>query len=162
MSTYAGVDYSTRKVSLAVMADGLDVFVLSYHAPKKLTGIDATKDALSIFCDWCAEGFLIDAQVFIESPIMGRMLNAQTAVGMGIAAGALMQASLFYGAGEVDFIAPSFWKKRITGNGGLDKVGVGQWMQASRPDLLQYCKNDDEVDAMCLALLAKQLAEAEL
>lgn len=162
MTTFVGIDYSTRKVALVGLENGLDPVVLSYQAPKRVTGIDATKDILMVFEGWCLNTMVLDARVFIESPIMGRMLNAQTAVGMGIAAGAIMQASTMYGASSVDFVAPSFWKKKITGNGGLDKVGVSEWLAASEPGLSDYCKNDDEVDAMCMALLSRQTAELGL
>jgi Holliday junction resolvasome RuvABC endonuclease subunit len=160
MTAFVGVDYSTRKVALVGLEDGFDPVVLSYQSPKKLTGMEATRDMLQVFESWCINTIVLDARVFIESPIMGRMLNAQTAVGMGIAAGALMQSCTHYGAATTEFVAPSFWKKRITGNGGLDKVGVSEWLAVSEPGLSDYCKNDDEVDAMCMALLSRQTAEA--
>jgi Holliday junction resolvasome RuvABC endonuclease subunit len=167
MERFVGIDYSTRKVAMVVLtgptADGIPrlPLVVSYNAPKKLVGLDAMMEMLKAFTEWCADALVMDAEVFIESPIMGRMLNAQTAVSMGMAAGALLQASITYGASSVELVAPSYWKKQVCGNGAMAKDDIKAWMAQHRPDMDSLCDNDDERDAMCLALLAEQVSASE-
>ena len=156
-----GVDYSTRKVALAYLPmDRGHPIVRSFDAPRRTTGIDAMRLMLKEYADWCCSALVLDCEVLVEAPIMGTSLNVQTAVNMGVAAGALLQCSIDYGATSADLVSPSFWKKSVVGIGNCDKEQVRGWLATARPDLDAFVSTQDECDAMCLALLSKYGATA--
>lgn len=156
MTGYVGVDYSSRKVALVHLPlDKGHPIVKSFEAPRRVRGMDAMRMMLREFSDWCCGALVLECEVLIESPVMGVSQNIQTAVNMSIAAGALYQCSIDYGATSADFVSPASWKKYVTGKGNSDKDQVMAWLREYRPDLEAFVDNQDECDAMCLALLCK-------
>jgi Holliday junction resolvasome RuvABC endonuclease subunit len=157
MAHFVGIDYSSRKVAVFVI-DGVEsespVSTFSFSAPKREVGLRATKSVLDAFSNWAMGGWLLDARVVIESPIMGGNGNARTAIMMAMTAGALLQSSLFYGARSVELAAPSSWKKNVCGDGSLHKQAVSDWLRETHAGLFLVCDTDDDTDAACLALYA--------
>jgi hypothetical protein len=154
---FVGVDYSSRKVSAVCIGDSAPakpMAMLSFAAPKRVTGMMAMQTTINAYKDWAMEGWLLESSVVIETPIIGGNRNLQTGLMMAMTAGGLMQVSFHYGASSVEFAAPSSWKKGVCGDGALHKEQVARWLQQTHKGLFEMCSNDDDTDAACLALYA--------
>lgn len=167
MTRYVGVDYSTRKVALASYdvdesdpEDATEIMSLwSWQAPRKVTGRAATQQMFEALEDHAsATRCFLDASVVVEAPISGGNGSRSTALGMAAAFGGIWFCSLWHGALELQFAAPSHWKKLVTGFGGHDKSGVRGFLEANHPAIAAICDSDDEADAVCMALMARMVA----
>lgn len=153
----AGIDYSSRKVAVAVIEDS-SVRLWSWAAPKRVVGREATQMMFEAVEGWASQtSLLLDAHVVLESPITGASNNRQTAAAMAAGFGGLWFCCMFHGAEQVSVAAPSQWKKALTGNGASTKEQVQRWLALELPDVAAEVSGDDEADAVCLALMAHRL-----
>lgn len=161
---YIGVDYSSRKFAAVRLCAGESTIVYSHEVPSK--SFPGRMDAMVEIHHLMAEfiGMFVDdgrsipprPVMVIESPIMGISRDVQTALWMGMTAGGLVIAASDYDI-KPYLAAPSTWKKQVCGKGNLRKEGVSDWLREREPALWSLTHNDDERDAMCLALYAKAI-----
>lgn len=65
------------------------------------------------------------------------------------------QAALYEFGASIEFVPPGRWKKRVLGNGGLDKRGVAAGVRHRWPDHYRLVEgSQDLIDAYCLARYA--------
>ncbi len=156
---YIGVDYSTRKLAVALLTDKGDITVISKELPRRKfpdrmqTMIELHYTLAEFLSDVDMQ---VSTSVAIEAPIMGMTRDVQTALWMSMTAGVLVMASIDSGCQPL-LVAPSSWKKRVVGYGRADKARTKEWMDTDEPDLSLACANDDERDAVCLALYARSI-----
>ncbi len=148
--TYAGIDYGTAKVAIAIPEAGLwtDIVLQPGSNLEALTVIsDAAWNALT-------EGGA--TFVVVESAIVGASRNMRVGVSLGMVAGALCLTARQTGA-AVALAAPSEWKKAVTGRGNANKEEIAVWLAVHHPGWHARCATQDSVDATCLAIHAKGL-----
>ena len=69
---------------------------------------------------------------------------------MSMVAGVLMSSVRAYNRGETVFVEPAKWKRDVVGYARADKTQTMEFLQTEWPELT--FNNDDEADALCLAL----------
>jgi Holliday junction resolvasome RuvABC endonuclease subunit len=96
--------------------------------------------------------------VVVEAPIVGASGNAQTAMKIAMAVGAVAAGFEC----PVHLVAPATWKKEICGHGHSSKVDVVTFLAERHPDIFaivaghKSADRQDLVDAACLALEARR------
>lgn len=162
-----GVDYSTRKVSAVALYEGLRLGPMlnySIKAKEKPTLETAIEDLTSELDEYLSAvrektDFTQEVRCVLEAPIIGNSTNRRVGVNMGVTCGALASTALLHHS-RINIVAPASWKKVVCGHGHLNKDGVMAWMEFTYPYLAKECRNDDDFDAMCLALYASKQEEA--
>lgn len=160
---YLGIDYSSKKVAAARLdKDGRLTWIYSFVNTSK--GTNAV-DNLNELLDDYAQQRLVENELYyevmVEAPIVGRSGAAQTAVNIAMTAGALVRFESKIG-GRVRLAAPASWKKAVCGRGNLKKAEVAEWLSSEFPHMTKMCTNDDEVDAICLAMYAKHMSQERI
>lgn len=146
-----GIDYGVRRVALAVPSNGT------------AWSIDGPSDARSDVLNWAAMGDWVAAiiddldptLVVIEHPLVSRSkTNLMTTMRLSMTAGALALAVAGARPGGVPVVLvdQAAWKKDVLGNGNLGKDEVARQLAGRFPLLYAACRDQDEVDAMCVAL----------
>ena len=157
-----GIDYSTKKVALAVLRPNHPrsdrrVSVWSVELPDKARDHDRN---FTDILEWTMERLAVledyqDWNIAIEAPIVGISGNRQTAIRMAMVCGALVrECQQWFGTECISLVPVSSWKKEVCGKGNLDKDQIGEWLLQTHPDLWHQCATEHEVDAMCMALWA--------
>lgn len=152
MSGVIGIDPSTKKLAMFQIGNRHHTaHVLEFRAGSEPFGPGAVVDVFKQVADWL-RGFGPHTFV-VEAPIMGVSRNVQTAVAMAQVVGACISATgNLQKPPHILVVPPSTWKKEVCGHGGLDKSGVGRWLERERPEWFRSCGGDgDLVDAACLA-----------
>ena len=146
--TYAGVDYGTAKVAIAVPERGVwvDVVLKPGDNLEALTVLGETV--------WNVLTTTGATHVAVESAIVGASRNLRVGVSLGMVAGALCLTARQTGA-SVTLAAPAAWKKAVTGRGNANKEEVAQWLLLHHPKWHSECSSQDSIDATCLSLYAK-------
>jgi len=96
----------------------------------------------------------------LEAPVGGMSGNVQTALRMAMVAGgiaAIAKSTIIFG--RFFLVAPSTWKKTVVGKGNVNKAETIQWLKQNHPATARTLLNDDEADAVCLALYASHMEE---
>jgi Holliday junction resolvasome RuvABC endonuclease subunit len=138
-----GIDVGMRRVAVACPERG-EAWALK--VPDKVDHVDA----MHFISAYVGQLVPIAARVWIESVIQGGNGNVQTAVKMGMTAGAIIGA---LPNRQVRLVAISSWKMAVCGHGGIDKDDVRWWLDESSPALAAACEGDqDRYDATCIAL----------
>ncbi len=149
-----GIDYGVRKLSVAALTFtgvGAVPEVFSFFWDKKTSRDYIVYDA----CEKLQEHHLrhlwedVDL-VNIEYPFF--INSRQTAIRMSMMAGALMVQArkLTNNTAQVRFVEPAKWKREVVGYARADKTQTMEYLNAEWPDFTFH--NDDEADALCLAL----------
>lgn len=164
--TGIGIDYSTRKIAAVAVAGGVLVGCESWRLEdRRITGDDAVLATIAaadhvVYRLHKKVSLWTSNHCVIEAPIMGGSMNARTAVGMGMVAGALASLADRHNSTTIAIVPPSSWKKQVVGGGAATKEQVGLWLQEHHPQIWSGCHDEDERDAACMALLADRHEEA--
>lgn len=148
---HIGVDYGTRKVAIAVIAQD---FTLRALDDLVLTQTERYNE-LRVLCAYLTAvvaPYAHSANAVIESAILGASMNAQTLVNLGYTAGALCLALSNQGITS-DFLASATWKKEAIGRGNATKEEVMAWATAVWPEA--HIKTQDQADALAMAACAR-------
>lgn len=142
-----GVDYGVRRIAMACVAyEEAESFV----APPNIDRASQLFDLVAWFKEFTPRTHF---RLWIESAIQGASKNVQTTVGMAATQGAILAAH----GGPCSIVAPASWKHGTHGNGHASKADMKAWLKLTHPDLAWQCNNQDEVDAMCIALYGESL-----
>lgn len=147
-----GVDYGVRHVAVACYEHS---WATSFSAKNDDRG-EELKDLVDEYKCWMPRGS--QSHLWIESAIQGISGNVQTAVGMAATQGAIMAAHW----GPVTMVAPSSWKAGVVGNGHASKADATTFLKESYMHLATFCDNQNEIDAMCLAIYGRMLTGGEI
>lgn len=151
--TFLGVDYSTKKISCAIVGNGSVSGRWSFVLGRNRTDHDENlRSILGEFRTWASDWPPLHGAA-IEAPIIGMSGAGRTAVRMGMVAGAVFAETTWL-TENICVPAPMQWRKAVCGRGNLDKQGVVAWLRTEHPDA--DAASDDEADAVCLALFAEQ------
>lgn len=162
---YIGIDYSSRKVSAARLDQGGRLnWLFSYSVPKNST--DPLENLNLIAAEYHhSRSMNVDCAsynyVSIEAPIVGGSGAARTALNMAMVAGVLARYEHKQNS-IVTLVPPATWKRTVCGKGNMSKDQVSKWLGDYYPSQWERCTNDDEVDAVCLAMYAMTTATLEL
>lgn len=158
MIHYLGVDYGVRKVSLAALppADaggGAAPVVFSRFWKPHLHPDEVLMAAVAQVTDWIADLDAATAWTAVEAPAVIRSMN--TSVRMAMMAGALLHG-LHPLVSYTELVTAPSWKKHTVGTGRATKPEVMDWLRESQPTWT--FGNDDEADALCMALYMRDKA----
>lgn len=173
MPDFVGLDYSTKKVSFALVTNDSETLttgqlalppkgefvsnltlITAYVESELLGRLDFDTEMAALCHSFPAAGI----NVVIERPIVGMSGNANTATQMAMIAGALIQTLLVLSP-RIDIVSPSTWKKAIVGTGKASKEMVLDWARAAWPT--HPIANDDVADAVAMADYAQWLYALE-
>lgn len=148
---HIGIDYGTRKVAVAVIAQD---FTLRALDDLVLTQTERYNElrVLSAFVHEVVAPYAHSANAVIESAILGASMNAQTLVNLGYTAGA-MCVTLINQQITSQFVASATWKKEVIGRGNATKEEVAAWARTVWPDA--PIKTQDMADALAMAVYAR-------
>ena len=150
--TFLGVDYSTKKISVALVEEDGTIDAESFGLGRNRTDHDENLcSILGQFRSWASDWGALQGAA-IEAPIVGMSGAGRTAVRMGMVAGAVFAETTLL-TDHICIPAPMQWRKAVCGRGNLDKDGVVAWLRSEHPQAKVV--NDDEADAVCLALYAR-------
>jgi Holliday junction resolvasome RuvABC endonuclease subunit len=151
-----GCDIGSRRLAVACPETG---YLAKLRLPVR--GPANPPVDLPLLAAWIAEHVPVDAKLYLEPPYVGRPnLNMQTAIKLGMVAGAVIAA---HGPGESVLVAQSTWKKAVIGHGNADKDAIRVWLKSQHPAAAAACEDDQDLyDATCLGLYGQLHAEAEL
>lgn len=155
---YVGIDATSRKIAVARLdSSGGLLHLSSYEVSRRSEEKELGRMHMlleeyeRVQAEWrCAWA----DRVAIEAPIIGRSGAGQTALGIAMAIGAIAALTMRTAA-TTELVAVSSWKKVVVGKGNAKKEEVDEWLRASRPTIREECRNQDEIDAVCLALHLK-------
>ncbi len=147
-----GIDPSSAKLAVVSSTRGREQF--DYHVSK--LSMDKTEAAGQAFV-YMRDYFqlLLDGgwepYVFQEAPVMGRG-GAHATVVQAQVGGAIMAAASVSKV-PLRLVNNQSWKKRICGNGGINKEEVAARMRDIWPELLEHAgKDQDMIDAGAINL----------
>lgn len=134
-----GVDVGGSKIAYVDLARGIYAEHHFAKLPTRHHQLVAMQDWLSMFPN--------PNRVWVEAPILGSSLNAQTLIQIAQVTGlAQMQWP------DTELVVPPKWKKAVVGKGNATKLEVASWLRRTDPELYQKISgSQDLVDASALA-----------
>lgn len=148
-----GIDYGTRKVSIAGMR-GHTLFTVADVdlGIRRARDIGHSHDVLPMLVG-VVDQYLANEHpdlIALESPIVGGTRNLQTTIKLAMVAGAIA-CYLAEANQPVLLVPPATWKKVAVGSGAATKEDTMAWAERRWPHLPL---NDDRADAIGLAFYA--------
>lgn len=150
---WAGVDIGSRRVAIACPDEHYYRVLRLEPYPKKRGEKPAeVRGSLHEIGWWIQSEVPRRYGLLVEMPVAWP--NIQTAIRMGMTAGAIMLAHTGVSVG----ISNSEWKAAMVGNGRASKDEIRAWLTRDHPSVAKACGQDqDLVDAAGIALAAGQL-----
>jgi Holliday junction resolvasome RuvABC endonuclease subunit len=165
--TVGGIDPNSHKIAI-VETRKIDRVKPFIHVVL-LTGEieERSSQAFDYICDFCISVKERDGsypRLFLEAPIQGRGGPGST-IPQAFISGAIM-AGAVQGGSQIALINNQTWKKRVIGNGNVNKLDVSEWVEDHWPLLfektpvienlsqgheLQGRPDQDILDAGCLS-----------
>lgn len=167
--TVGGIDPNSHKIVI-VETRKADIWKPFIHVAELGEGEleDRISAAFDFVCEFSINVYERDGQyprLFIEAPVMGIGGPGATIPQAFVSGGAI--AGAIQGGSKIQRVNNQSWKKRVCGNGGINKLQVSQWVEERWPSLykkapvittqaqgkdLQGRADQDILDAGCICI----------
>lgn len=145
-----GIDLGARKVTIVDI--DREIFI-HYETPKSERSIELV--SIARYLQRLEGDGLLEGTKWVEAPVVAGARNLQATIAIAQTSGAVLSSLT-----QTHQVAVSSWKQRTVGNGNANKAAVKQWLGDTHPEYAKLCRNQDLIDATCIALYGRAQAAA--